>query len=102
MEDESVPDPCATIEFPRPDEACRRRLAELYAGGLEMSPAALEAVVRRTEGTSASFVRELMRRSAQFMLARDADRALEPGDVEDAAREMVEVGGSLNRALLGA
>jgi len=90
------------IEFPRPDDACRRRLAELYAGGLELSAEALETVVRRTDGASASFVRELMRRSAQFMLSRKAERALEPGDVEAAAREMVEVGGSLNRALLGA
>lgn len=90
------------IEFPRPDGACRQRLAELYSGGLELSPEAMDALVQRSEGASASFVRELMRRSAQFMLARDAERAVETADIEAAAREMIEVGGSLNRTLLGA
>jgi len=90
------------IEFPKPDESCRRRLAELYAGGLELSADAMESVVRRTEGTSASFVRELMRRSAQYMLSRNGGRAVEAGDVEQAVREMLETGGSLNRSLLGA
>lgn len=36
------------------------------------------------------------------MTSRGGTQTLEPGDVESAARELVETGRSLNRALLGA
>lgn len=90
------------IEFPLPDEGCRRRLARLYSGGLRIPEPALREIVLRTEGASASFVRELVRRAAQFLLERRSRGPLSARDVEAAAMEMVETGGSLNRKLLGA
>ena len=57
--------------------------------------------MRRTEGVSASFIKELMRRSAQFHLERDGSGRLGLEDVESALDELLFSGGSLNRKLLG-
>src|ERR1700716_4085268 len=59
------------IEFPLPDEEGRTKLVRLYARGVEVPEGVVEATVKRTEGVSASFIKELMRRSAQFHLERD-------------------------------
>jgi hypothetical protein len=63
----------------------------------------LETTIARTENVSASFIKELMRRAAQFMLERapDAD-AVTVADVDAALEELLFTGGSLNRKLLGA
>ncbi len=90
------------IEFPLPDEAGRAKLVRLYARGMEVPDGVLEATVRRTEGVSASFIKELLRRSVQFRLERDGSGPLEMGDVEAALDELLFSGGSLNRKLLGA
>ncbi len=37
------------IEFPLPDEEGRRKLVQLYSGGLEVSPPIMNLLVRRTE-----------------------------------------------------
>jgi SpoVK/Ycf46/Vps4 family AAA+-type ATPase len=52
------------IEFPLPDEEGRAKLVRLYARGMEVPEEVLRATVQRTEGVSASFIKELMRRSA--------------------------------------
>src|SRR5205085_8329480 len=46
------------IEVPPPDADCRRRLLELYGKGLRIEVADREALVRRTAGVSAAFIRE--------------------------------------------
>ncbi len=51
---------------------------------------------------SAAFIKELMRRSAQFCVERDSDGTLSKQDVDSALGEMLFRGGSLNRKLLGA
>ena len=61
----------------------------------------VESTVRRTKKVSASFIKELMRRSAQFQLERDGDGALSEDDVNSALDELLFAGGSLNRKLLG-
>jgi hypothetical protein len=58
--------------------------------------------VRRTEGVSAAFIKELMRRSAQFCVERNGDGKITHQDVDLALDEMLFTGGSLNRKLLGA
>lgn len=59
--------------------------------------------LQRTEGVSASFVKELMRRSAQFAFERSSDtKDATIEDVERALQELLFDGGKLNRALLGA
>jgi cell division protease FtsH len=89
------------IEFPLPNDEGRTKLMRLYARGMEVPEEVLRATVQRTEGVSASFIKELMRRSAQFHLERDGEEPLALGDVEAALDELLFRGGSLNRKLLG-
>jgi hypothetical protein len=90
------------IEFPLPDEDGRRKLLRLYSHGLRMSDDLTEDVVGRTARVSAAFIRELMRRSAQFHIERKGNGELESVDVKNALDEMIFHGGSLNAKLLGA
>jgi ATP-dependent 26S proteasome regulatory subunit len=90
------------IEFPLPDEEGRQKLVRLYSQGIQVSPEVVDAVVRKTERVSAAFIKELMRRSAQFHLERNGTQALSIGDVDAALEEMLFGGGSLNLKLLGA
>jgi len=89
------------IEFPLPDADCRRRLITLYAANLQVSSQVSEAIVKRTEGVSASFIKELMRRSAQYAIRAGAGAVIAPDHVEAAIGEMLFSGGALNASLLG-
>jgi ATP-dependent 26S proteasome regulatory subunit len=93
------------IEFPLPDEAGRRKLIRLYAAGAAISDEVIAHAARVTEGVSASFIKELMRRSIQFNLEcrsnGDAVKILQ-NDIDQAIDELLFAGGSLNRTLLGA
>jgi hypothetical protein len=50
--------------LPLPDADARRRLLRLYQGNLELDLADPDAVITRTEGVTASFLKELLRRAA--------------------------------------
>jgi len=76
-------------------------LVALYSRGLDVPPALMELVVRRTAGTSPAFIKELMRRSAQFQIEQGGGTSLEQAAVDNAIEEMVFAGGSLNLKLLG-
>ena len=89
------------IEFPLPDEEGRAKLIRLYARGLEVSEALLETIVRKTKGASPAFIKELMRRAAQFQIETQADGRLHQSAVDGAIEEMVFSGGTLNLKLLG-
>ena len=93
------------IEFPLPDEAGRRKLVRLYAAGASISEDVVLHAARVTEGVSASFIKELMRRAIQFNLEcqtnSEAVRILQ-NDIDQAIDELLFAGGSLNRTLLGA
>lgn len=89
------------IEFPLPDDVGRQKLVQLYAGGLEISETVMQTVVKRTEGVSAAFVKELMRRSAQFCISGQQDAKLNLDHVEMALEEILVTGGRLNSTLLG-
>src|SRR5262249_4944033 len=89
------------IEFPLPDEEGRAELVRLYARGVGVPEEVLRGTVRRTEGVSASFIKELMRRSAQFHLEQGGSGRLSLQDVEAALDELLFSGGTLNRKLLG-
>jgi hypothetical protein len=89
------------IEFPLPDEDGRIKLVKLYSRGLQVSDELLDLIVRRTKGASPSFIKELMRRSAQFQLELRKDAVLQPVAVNAAIEEMVITGGALNLKLLG-
>jgi ATP-dependent 26S proteasome regulatory subunit len=89
------------IEFPLPDEAGRRKLLHLYSGGMVVPDEVAEVVVKKTNKASAAFIKELMRRSAQYRLQSGAEGPLKLSHVESALEEMLFSGGSLNRKLLG-
>ena len=88
------------IEFPRPDDDGRRQLIKLYAGGLTFGADLEDLIVRKTKGASGAFIKELMRRSAQFLLETAAAN-LSERHVESALDEMLFSGGELNSKLLG-
>jgi hypothetical protein len=89
------------IEFPLPDGEGRAKLTRLYARGLEVSPELLERIVSRTKGVSAAFIKELMRRCAQFQIEFSSGQILTAQAVDAALEEMLFTGGTLNRRLLG-
>ncbi len=90
------------IEFPLPDDRGRRQLIRLYSRGLPFSEEIVDLVVRRTERGSAAFIKELMRRTAQFHIQDGDHGPLRVDHVNDALEEMLFSGGSLNAKLLGA
>ena len=89
------------IEFPLPDDEGRTRLVRLYSRRLEVPAAVLDAIVRRTDGASPAFIKELMRRSAQFHIEMSGGPALQQAAVDAAIEEMMFTGGTLNLRLLG-
>jgi hypothetical protein len=88
------------IEFALPDEECRRKLIRLYSGGLEIDNGLLSLLIQKTKGGSGAFIKELMRRSAQF-LVEASEKTLTERHIESALDEMLFSGGSLNAKLLG-
>lgn len=95
------------IEFPLPDAHGRRKLVKLYAAGMQISDADVEYAVSKTAGVSASFIKELMRRSLQFHLEcrsaeANGDIEISQNDIDQAIDELLFAGGPLNRLLLGA
>ena len=90
------------IEFPLPDENGRRLLAGLYACGLPLDEDVVETIVRKTDKASPAFIKELMRRAAQFYIQNGCEGALRVADVNASLEEMLFAGGSLNAKLLGA
>jgi hypothetical protein len=88
------------VEIPRPDEAARRALLGLYARGLPVTPAALDDTAARCQGVTASFFKELTRRTV--LVAADAGRPVDDQVLADAVAEMLSDTEQLTRALLGA
>ncbi|HVV12359.1 ATP-binding protein [Amycolatopsis sp.] len=91
------------VEIPKPDAAGRRELIELYGRNVDLR-ADLEPVVAQTDGVTASYIKELLRRAVLHQMHREV--AGDPVPVDDAAlaealREMNESHNSLTRSLLG-
>jgi len=75
------------VELPVPDADARRRLIELYQGRLVLDLADPDAPVRRTEGVTASFLKELLRRAALSAADRDGPQPDGPAPGEAATDE---------------
>ncbi len=88
------------VEIPLPDAAGRARLLSLYGPALSLSPAVVDEVVAMTEGTTASFAKELVRRAVLGGAENDSP----PGDAElrAAAEDLLSDRDALTRRLLGA
>ncbi|HEY6494097.1 MAG TPA: ATP-binding protein [Trebonia sp.] len=65
-------------ELPLPDADARRALLRLYQGSLVLDDDSLDEVVERTDGVTAPFLRELLRKAA--LLAAEADLAASAPD----------------------
>jgi ATP-dependent 26S proteasome regulatory subunit len=89
------------IAFPLPDENGRRKLVSLYARGLDLSDELRDLLARRTDGVSASFIKELMRRTAQVSLESGSDGPVVAAHVEAALDEMLRARGELGSRLVG-
>lgn len=91
------------IEIPMPDAVSRRRLFDLYGRGLRLDVEDIDQFVRRTEGVSAAFIRELLRRAALIATEDDGpELVVTDRHVDEALHELIVTGGALTRALLGA
>jgi ATP-dependent 26S proteasome regulatory subunit len=89
------------IEVPLPDDIGRRKLVQLYGKGLPLSDGGVSEAAQRTEGVSAAFIKEMMRRVAQASIARDGGKTVVSGDISEALDDMLFTGGKLNVKLLG-
>ncbi len=87
------------VEIPLPDLEGRRRLLDLYRGPVDYGQEVLEDAARRTEGMTASFMKELMRRA----VLEAAVDGVEPDDahLRGALEAMLHGQEELTRALLG-
>jgi hypothetical protein len=96
-------------ELPVPDAAARLRLLRLYQGRLKVELSDSESVISRTEGVTASFIKELLRRAALVAAEEDdgaADGADAPITVKDAhlsaaLDQLLDTRSRLTQALLG-
>ena len=88
------------IEVPLPDTDCRHRLFTLYAEGLTLDGVDLQTFVRRTDGASPAFIRELMCKAALFAADESSD-SIQDRHWDEAIHELVVEGGTLTQSLLG-
>ena len=91
-------------ELPLPDAEARRQLIRLYQGTLVLDLAQPEAVIERTEGVTAAFLKELLRKAA--LLSCEADPTDGPIRVTDthlnaALDQLLDTRSQLTRVLLG-
>jgi ATPase family associated with various cellular activities (AAA) len=94
-------------ELPLPDADARRQLIRLYQGSLILDLTHPETIIERTEGVTAAFLKELLRKAA--LLSCEADPADAPDDpirVTDthltaALDQLLDSRNQLTRILLG-
>jgi hypothetical protein len=92
-------------ELPLPDAAARRRLIELYRGDLLLDLADEETLIERTEGVTASFLKELLRKAALLSCEEDeaGEGAIRVTDAHLSAAldQLLDSRNQLTRVLLG-
>lgn len=90
------------VEIPRPDAVGRERLLRLYVGDAAGELGDIREIVERTEGVTASFFKELVRR-ASFLAIQSGDGhvALTLAHLNDAVAELLDQAEPIMRAMLG-
>jgi hypothetical protein len=88
-------------EIPLPDAECRRRLISLYGEGLDLRLEDVGTIVARTDGTSASFIKELLRRATLLAAEEGGELVVTDRHVFEALDELLVAGGTLTMRLLG-
>ena len=95
------------VHIDLPDREARRRLVELYRGALDVDLARLDDVLDRTDGVTASFLKELLRRAAVVAADRDGDAgadgalSVSADDLDTALDELLDTRNQMTRAVLG-
>jgi hypothetical protein len=93
------------VELHLPDAEARRALFELYRGALRVDTSGLDDVLARTDGVTASFLKELLRRAALLAAARTPDGGeldVSAADLTRAVDELLDTRNAMTRTLLGA
>jgi hypothetical protein len=96
-------------ELPLPDSGARRALLELYRGSLVLDGVDLDAVIERTEGVTAPFLKEMLRKAALLAADDDGDSGGDTGGVirvtaahlDLALNQLLDSRSALTRTLLG-
>ena len=92
------------VEIDLPDAAARRRLFSLYARAVpvELSDSEVDTVVERTDGVSASFLKELLRRSVLESLQEHTPlRTVTAEHTTRALDDLLDSAQQVTRSLLG-
>ncbi|MDN5726865.1 MAG: ATP-binding protein [Propionibacteriales bacterium] len=87
------------VEIPKPDKRARVALLRHYAAGTPFSDATIERMAGQTDGTTASFAKELVRRAVLLAVVHDED----PSDdhLERALGQLHSESQNTTRSLLG-
>jgi hypothetical protein len=92
------------VEIPLPGDTERRRLFRLYGERMRVDESVEDEVVRRTAGVTASFIRELVRKSALLAAMGTSSNGkiiVADAHVTTALDELLAEKSALTRALLG-
>jgi ATP-dependent 26S proteasome regulatory subunit len=95
------------VHIDLPDRDARRRLVELYSARLDVDLSRLDEVLDRTDGVTASFLKELLRRAA--VVAADREDApvdddvlvVSAADLDAALTDLLDTRNQMTRAVLG-
>jgi ATPase family associated with various cellular activities (AAA) len=90
------------VEVPLPDEDGRVRLFQLYSRGLDVRVSSWDRFVEQTDGASAAFIRELMRRATLLAVDATNEAVVRDEHVAGALHDLAFDGSALTRSLLGA
>lgn len=86
-----------------PDAEARMRLFRLYRGDLDVDESRLDTVIERTEGVTASFLKELLRRAALISADESyaGDLSVTADQLDAALDELLDTRNAMTRVLLG-
>ena len=95
------------VELPLPDAEGRRQLLALYRGNLDLDLVDTDPIVTKTEGVTASFFKELLRRAALVSAEQtdgheDGDLTVGDAELQGALDQLLDQRNQLTRVLLGA
>jgi hypothetical protein len=88
------------VEVPKPDAECRERLLRLYASATTLNLPNAGEVVAATEGVTASFIKELVRRAVLRQVEEAAEEMTET-TLDKALAELMDERQALTRSILG-
>lgn len=91
------------VEVPKPDARCRELLLRLYASGADLSLPDAGPVVEATNGVTASFIKELVRRALLRAIdgPLDGRARLDEKTLRAALDELMDERQALTRSILG-